>query len=310
LPAGTEHCEETDRLPMIRRRDVHDAEPRAGQKDKSLGKRTRETMKVAGFALWLAVAVAALLAAVALFQHRLLYFPARAQIEDMVSARLRAWPSEQDFRGLVAEPMGAVRATAIVFHGNAGHARHREFYAAALVPLGLRVILAEYPGYGPRGGSVGEHSLVGDAVQTIALAHRLHGAPVLVVGESLGAGVAAAAAARQRDKVAGLLLITPWDRLERVAAHHYPWLPVRWLLRDRYDSAVRLASFGRPIVVAVAERDGIVPARFGVALCEALSDPKRLVVFKGAGHNDWTEHLEDGWWREATAFLLGEEALP
>ena len=95
------------------------------------------------------------------------------------------------------------------------------------MPLGLRVIPAEYPGYGPRGGSVGERSLVDDAGQAIALAHGLYGPPVLVVGESLVFGVAAAAAARQRDKAAGLLLITPWNRLERVAGFHYPWLPVR-----------------------------------------------------------------------------------
>jgi len=267
-------------------------------------------MKVAGFALWLVLVLAVMLAAVALFQHRLLYFPARAGVEDMLSGRLRAWPSPQDFRGLMAEPMGAACATAVVFHGNAGHAGQREFYAAALAPLGLRVILAEYPGYGPRGGSVGEHSLVGDAGQTIALAHRLYGAPVLVIGESLGAGVAAAAAARQRDKTAGLLLVTPWDRLERVAGHHYPWLPVKWLLRDRYDSAAHLASFGRPILVAVAERDAVVPARFGAALHERLPDPKRLMVIEGAGHNDWIGHLEDGWWREAMAFLLGAAVRP
>ena len=263
-------------------------------------------MKLPGLLLWLVLAVAVLLAAIVSFQNRLLYFPAKAAVADMVSGELRAWPPAEDFRGLVAEPAGVARATAVVFHGNAGHAGHRAFYAAALAPLGLRVILAEYPGYGPRGGEVGERSLVDDAEQVIALAHRLHGPPVLVIGESLGAGVAAAAAARQRDKVAGLLLITPWDRLEHVAGHHYPWLPVKWLLRDRYDSAGHLASFGRPIMgVVVAERDAIVPARFGAALYAALSDPKRFVVVEGAGHNDWTGRLEADWWREAVSFLLG-----
>ena len=261
--------------------------------------------EIAGLLQWLVLAVAVLLAAIVSFQNRLLYFPARAAVTDMVSGGLRAWPSAEEFRGLVAEPAGVARATVVVFHGNAGHAGHRAFYAAALVPLGLRVILAEYPGYGPRGGEVGERSLVDDAERAITLAHRLHGSPVLVIGESLGAGVAAAAAARQRDKVAGLLLITPWDRLEHVAAHHYPWLPVKWLLRDRYDSANRLASFGRPVMVAVAERDAVVPARFGAALFEAVSDPKRFVVVEGAGHNDWVERLEDGWWREAVSFVLG-----
>jgi pimeloyl-ACP methyl ester carboxylesterase len=260
--------------------------------------------------LWLAVACLIVLAGIFMFQDRLLYFPSKAAVADMVSRTLSVWPEPQDFRGLVAEPAGPVRATAIVFHGNAGNAGHREFYAAALTRLGVRVILAEYPGYGPRGGALGERNLVDDAEQTIVLAHRLHGPPLLLIGESLGAGVAAAAGARQRDKIAGLLLITPWDRLERVAEHHYPWLPVRWLLRDRYDNAAHLASFGRAILVAVAEHDSIVPAQFGTALYEGLTGPKRLMVIEAADHNDWIEQIDDIWWRKATTFLLGETVAP
>ena len=263
-------------------------------------------MKMTGFIVSLAFAGALVLAGIALYQDRLLYYPARAAIGEMATGGLRAWPSAQDFRGLVAEPSGPARATAIVFHGNAGHAGDRAYYADALTRLGLRVILAEYPGYGPRDGAVGERSLVADAEQTVALAHRLHGAPLLLIGESLGAGVAAAAGARQRDRIVGLLLVTPWDRLEHVAAHHYPWLPVRWLLRDRYDSAAHLAAFDRPVLVAVAARDTIVPARYGEALYAALSDPRRLAVIEGAGHNDWVSSVDDAWWREATAFVLGE----
>ena len=253
-----------------------------------------------------AVAIALMLAGFAMFQDHLLYFPARAAVGDMVSPALRPWPSPDEFRGLVAEPQGTARGTVVVFHGNAGHAGQRQYYPAALTRLGLRVILAEYPGYGPRDGAVGEQNMVADAQQTIALTHRLHGAPLLLIGESLGAAVAAAAGAGQRDKTAALLLLTPWDRLERVAAYHYPWLPVKWLLRDQYDSASHLASFDRPVLVAVAERDSIVPARFGVALYESLPEPKRLVVIKGAEHNDWISRVDEAWWREAVAFLLGE----
>jgi pimeloyl-ACP methyl ester carboxylesterase len=264
-----------------------------------------EAMKLTGMILRLVIAYLIVIAGIAMFQDRLLYFPAKATQADMTSGGLRAWPAPQDFRGLVAEPSGPVRGTAIVFHGNAGHAGHRVFYAKALTQLGLRVILAEYPGYGPRDGAVGEQNLVADAEQTIALAHSLHGAPLLLIGESLGAAVAAAAAARQRDKTAGLLLITPWDRLENVGTYHYPWLPVKWLLRDRYDSVTHLASFGRPILVAVAERDSIVPARFGTALYESLAEPKRLTVLKAAEHNDWIARVDETWWREAITFVLG-----
>ncbi len=263
-------------------------------------------MKVMGLLLWIAVACLVFLAAIFLWQDRLLYFPAATTVERVATGGLRVWPSAQDFRGLVAEPAGAVRGTAIVFHGNAGHAGQRAFYAHALTPLGLRVILAEYPGYGPRAGRLGEASLVADAEETVALAHRRYAGPLLLVGESLGAAVAAAAGARHPDLCAGLLLITPWDRLAHVGSHHYPWLPVKWMLRDDYDSVLHLANFDRPVVVAVAGRDSIVPAHLGTALHGALGGPKRLVVIEGSDHNDWPDRVDAMWWRDAIAFALGE----
>jgi hypothetical protein len=261
-------------------------------------------MKRIGLVLIAIVGCLAPFAGVAMLQDRLLYFPEQAAVADVVSDGLRAWPAPETFRGLVAEPPGAARGTAVVFHGNAGHAGHRSYYAAALTRLGLRVILAEYPGYGPRDGDPGEQRLNADAEQTIALAHRQYGSPLLVIGESLGAAVAASAASRERDMITGLLLITPWDRLENVAAYHYPWLPVKWLLRDQYLSATYLGSFDRPVLVVIAEHDRIVPARFGEALYHAVSDPKRLIVLKEAGHNDWINYVDDSWWRDAIGFLL------
>ena len=259
-----------------------------------------------GAMLAVALACSLFLAAIFLWQDRLLYFPARTTVERVAGVGLRAWPSAHDFRGLIAEPAGAVRGTAIVFHGNAGHVGQRAFYAQALLPLGLRVILAEYPGYGPREGRPSEASLVADADATVALAHRQFPGPVLLVGESLGAAVAAAAGERQRQVVTGQLLITPWDRLAHVGAHHYPWLPVSWMLRDDYDTAARLAKFDRPVVVAVAEHDSIVPPRFGAALHAALTGPKRLVVIGAAEHNDWPDHVDPTWWRAVVAYALSE----
>ncbi|KWT76868.1 MULTISPECIES: alpha/beta fold hydrolase [unclassified Variovorax] len=256
--------------------------------------------------LKLALACVLGLAGVTMFQDRLLYFPAPAQVAEIATDGLQAWPSAQDFRGLASEPGGSARGTVIVFHGNAGHAGHRAYYAASLARLGFRVLLAEYPGYGPRGGDVGERSLVEDARETVALAYRAYGPPLVVIGESLGAGVAAAAVAQQREQVAGLMLITPWDRLVHVAAYHYPWLPVSWLLRDRYDSISHLAGFGRPVLVVVAGRDRVVPSRLGIALHEALRPPKRLVTIEGAGHNDWPGQVDARWWQAAMDFLLGK----
>jgi hypothetical protein len=262
--------------------------------------------RIVAIVAWMAVACLLVVAAIFWSQDRLLYFPMAAPVEQLAGGDLQAWPSAQDFRGLVAAPTGPVRGTAIVFHGNAGHAGHRAYYAQSLRLLGWRVILAEYPGYGPRAGKPGEASLVADAEETVARAQRQYGGPLLLIGESLGAAVAAAAGAGRRELVAGLILITPWDRLAHVGSFHYPWLPVRWMLRDGYDTVRRLAGFDRPVVVAVAEHDRIVPARFGTALHAALGGPKHLVVIAASDHNDWPDHVDAAWWRRAVALALGE----
>jgi hypothetical protein len=258
-----------------------------------------------------AVVAMVVLAAVFLRQEKLLYYPERAPVERLVQGSgLAPWPSAGDFRALLAEPAAgaaSVRGTVVVFHGNAGHAGHRMHYAQALAPLGWRVLLAEHPGYGPRAGALDERSLVDDAAQTVERAHAQYGAPLLVVGESLGAAVAAGAAGAQRERVAGLVLITPWDRLAHVAAHHYPWLPVRWMLRDDYDSAARLAGFARPVAVVAAEHDTLVPPRFARALYDGLAGPKRWVEIAGRGHNDWPDRADAAWWRSVLGFASGAE---
>ena len=263
-------------------------------------------------ARWLGYALAAYAVVLGSFwalQRELLYHPAPALVERLAVDGLQAWPDAGTglgFLGLIAEPAGAPRATAIVLHGNAGHVGHRRWYAEILTRLGLRVILAEAPGYGPRTGTLDEASLVADAANTISLARRLYSGPLLLIGESLGSGVAAAAAARQPDALAGLLLILPWDRLAHVVSYHYPWLPGGWLLRDRYDSVDHLAGFTRPVLVAVAGRDELVPARYGVALHATLRGPKRLHEARQARHNDWYSHVDEAWWSDAVAFLLGD----
>jgi len=149
---------------------------------------------------------------------------------------------------------------------------------------------------------------VADATETVALANRHFGAPVLLAGESLGAAVAAAAYARTPQSVAALWLITPWDRLAHVAQHHYPWLPVDWMLRDRYDTLSHLAQVQVPVAITLAETDNIVPPRFGQDLYTRLESPKRLWQVPDAGHNDWPYHMEEATWKAIVAYLL--EARP
>lgn len=264
---------------------------------------TRDRAPVSLSRIGVALAVAALLSVtgIGLLQDRLLYFPDAASVEATVAASgvegAQAWPDRAAFRGVLAEPPGRAAGTAVVFHGNAGHAGHRGEYAARLRALGWRVVLAEYPGYGARPGTPGEATLVADAQQTVARVRAQFGGPLVVIGESLGAAVAAGAAGSPGGGIDGLVLITPWDTLTAVAAHHYRWLPVGLLLADRYDSVAALRGFSGPTAVVVATADDIVPARFGRALHDGLAGRKRLVVIEDAGHNDWPDRVDDAWWR-------------
>ncbi len=247
------------------------------------------------------------LTAMAALQDYFLYLPDKLPADryaaEAEAAGLAPWPSRQDFRALLREPPDPARATAIVFHGNAGDALHRAWYAEVLANLGLRVILAEYPAYGHRSGKLGEDSLAADGAALVALARSRFSGPIIVIGESLGAGVAGAVLARQPADAA--LLITPWKDLAGVANHHYAWLPIKWLLRDRYDTAGNLATFKGPIAVVIAENDQVIPPSFGRALFQSLpQENKRLLAVRSASHNDWGERFSVDDWRELLKFLI------
>lgn len=117
----------------------------------------------------------------AMLQDWFLY-PARpASLPEVLAAAgergLAPWPDAAEYRGLLREPEGTARATLVLLHGNAGHAGHRVDYAEILSRLGLRTLLAEYPGYGPRSGRLGEAALVADAVETVQRARRQFSGP-------------------------------------------------------------------------------------------------------------------------------------
>ena len=200
----------------------------------------------------------------------------------------------------------AARGTAVVFHGNAGGATDRTYLADALGARGLTVVLAEYPGYAGRPGTPSEEALVADGVAVVAAAAEAFGRPLTVWGESLGAGVAAGVLARTDVPVAGAVLITPWATLPDVAAGHYPWLPVRALLRDRYDSVANLRAWGGPVGVAIAERDAVIPPHHAERLAAAVG--ATVWRFSGAGHNTWPARPEAAWWDAAVALTTAPTA--
>ena len=244
-------------------------------------------------------------------QDSMLYYPAhdRPSPDLLAAQHLRYWPADDgNYRGFISTlPGGHAKGTVIVFHGNAGTAADRDYYVQALAPLGYRVILAEYPGYGGRAGTPGEAAFVNDAGATLRLAFEQFGGPVFLLGESLGCGVAAAAARDRPVPVEGMMLFTPWDTLLAVAKGKFPWLPVRLFLKDTYDTAGNLRSFPGRIAVIGAERDEVIPVRHAQELYRSLAGTRQMWTIKGAGHNDWPDRMDPSWWREITDYVAGGE---
>jgi pimeloyl-ACP methyl ester carboxylesterase len=264
------------------------------------------------FFLRMLLYVLILAALVYLLQGWLIYQPERYPVSELNQAAhlysVRLWPSaDEDYRGLVRPGATGDRGTIIVFHGNAGSAFHRLHYIEALERLGLRVVLAEYPGYGAREGRPSERAWIEDAKTTLRWAERDFGGPLYLWGESLGCGVATALAADPTLPVEGLALITPFTSLLDMAQAIYHFYPARWLVRDRYDSIANLQGYHGPVAIVVAGNDELVPREQADRLYGSVNTEKKMWVFEDAGHNSWPAGAEEMWWQEVTVFLGGHE---
>lgn len=241
-------------------------------------------------------------------QNRFLYFPSA----EWPSARmlehenLKLWQARvSDYQGLVAvHEAPTPNGTIVLFHGNGGTAFDRGFYLKPFMELGFRIILAEYPKYGGRLGKVGEKQFVADGLETVRLAYEQYGEPLYLLGESLGCGIAAAIVKQTSVPISGIILITPWDTLASVAKSIFPFLPVKLVLTDKYDSIENLKSFKKKISVIGAERDEILPIKHAINLYNALPEgKKKMWIIEGAGHNDWPLHINASLFREMTDFV-------
>lgn len=249
-----------------------------------------------------------MLLAVFLLQRKMVYFPVRftqeQQAELVARLNLQDWPSTNDLHGLISKkpPLDA-KGTVLVFHGNAGSALHRTYFIDALQGLGYRVIIAEYPGYGVRSGAPSETALIEDGIAAAKMVVSEFEGPLFLCGESLGSGVVAGIVASHQVPVKGLLLITPFDSMAKVAQHHYWYFLARWLLLDKYDNLPKLYDFQGPVALILAEQDEVIPNRRTMALFEALPERKRLWRFAGAGHNSLPMEPWQPWWQEAMRFI-------
>lgn len=162
---------------------------------------------------------------------------------------------------------------------------------------GVDWLLVDYRGYGSSGGEPSERSLNADALAWYDRFAATH-SRMFAFGRSLGSGVAVRLAAERR--LEGLILIAPFDSLAGVARHHYPYLPVRLLLRHRFDSVSYAPRIATPLLCVVATQDEVIPVEHAKRLYEAWGGPKHWVEL-AAGHNTIQNHPD--YWPSIRAFL-------
>jgi pimeloyl-ACP methyl ester carboxylesterase len=186
----------------------------------------------------------------------------------------------------------------LYFGGNAEDvAGNLEAFSAAFPDRSL--FLVNYRGYGGSSGRPSEAALFADALAVFDHVRREQ-TEIAVMGRSLGSGVAAWVASER--PVEQLVLVTAFDSLVNVAKEYFRWLPVGWLMRDRYDSASRAAAVKAPVLVVIAGEDEIIPRLRSEALVKAFpASQVGVEVVPGVGHNTLDE--SSGYLESVARFL-------
>jgi fermentation-respiration switch protein FrsA (DUF1100 family) len=173
----------------------------------------------------------------------------------------------------------------LFFHGNAGNLTHRVESIRIFHELGLSVFIFDYRGYGRSEGRVSERGTYVDAraaYRYLAGQKRIDPGSIIFFGRSLGGAVAVELATEHRPLA--MILESCFPSLADVGQRAYRFLPVRWLLRIRYDSTQRIASLDCPKLIVHSRQDEIVPLDLGRQLFDAAIEPKTWMEIAG-DHN-------------------------
>jgi fermentation-respiration switch protein FrsA (DUF1100 family) len=175
--------------------------------------------------------------------------------------------------------------TIVFCQGNAGHLGYRNYKVRPWLDAGYGVLMVGYRGFG-NPGAPSEQGIYNDARAAINALHSegVTDQGIVLYGESLGTGVATQMATEY--PVAALILESPYTSVPDVGANRYPMVPVRFLLRDQYNSLDKIKNIHMPLLLLHGEMDQVVPVKFGKKLFEAANEPKQAEFVPDAGHND------------------------
>jgi fermentation-respiration switch protein FrsA (DUF1100 family) len=199
-------------------------------------------------------------------------------------------------------PAPHARGTLLLAHGNAGNLTGRADKIRLFQQrLHLNVFAFDYRGYGKSEGSPSEAGIIDDgqsALNWLAKHKGVESGRVVLYGESLGGGVMVDLASRSPCRA--LILESTFTSLPDVAASVFPWIPVRWLMRHRLDSASKIGRVSAPLLQLHGQSDRVIPFAIGQRLFQQAREPKQLVALPLHDHND---PLPDEWIEAMAAFL-------
>ena len=214
-----------------------------------------------------------------LFQRNLLYHPSDNSyqgdeinfdykeifIQNKKGIKLKAWLHEKDLIN---------KKTIIFFHGNAGNLRNRNYKLNELSKFDVNFLIVAYRGFSGNQGKPSELGLYEDARSTLDWL-KIKGVKeknLILYGESLGTAVAIETA--QNKDLAGIILESPFTSMVELAQKYYPVLPVKFLLKDKYETIKKLPNINSPLLVLHGKLDDIVPFSMGKKLFEKANEPK------------------------------------
>ncbi|MDR7285864.1 pimeloyl-ACP methyl ester carboxylesterase [Pseudomonas corrugata] len=221
----------------------------------------------------------ALCAALFVFQRALIYFPQPSAVDTPASLLTLAVEDAQV--QVTVRPHDGPNAL-IYFGGNAEDvSRNLAGFSQAFPEHAL--YLMHYRGYGASTGSPSEEAIARDALTLFDTVYNRH-PTIAVVGRSLGSGVAVRLASQR--PASRLILITPYDSLEGLAKQRFPWFPVKWLLKDRFESWRYAAHITVPTLLIAAGHDEVIPRSSTLQLYTRFAPGvATLKVIPDAGHN-------------------------
>lgn len=251
----------------------------------------RRNRRVSRFLLTLVLAYGVFCLAMMTGQRFLMYFPDRNGFDPAVWGMADFKPlrlTTQDGLLLTSwyfPPREGNKPTIVFMQGNAGHPGHRNYKVLPWMNAGYGVVMVGYRGFTLNPGSPTEQGLYRDARAVLdeMKSRGVTGQALVLYGESLGTGVAVQMATEY--PAAGLILESPFTSTTDVAAWRYPFLPVRYLMWDRYESLKKITKIHIPFMLVHGEADRVVPTMFGKQLFEAANEPKRSMFVPKLGHS-------------------------